>query len=118
MVVLPQPDSPTSASVSPARHVEVEAVDGLDRADLALEQSPCVTGKCFCRPVTREQRAALGMAAAGSAGSRASVWDGVASQPRRHLLVRGSGAAPAAVRWQATWWPGPTSRERGTLGLG
>ena len=36
VVVLPQPDSPTRPSVSPLRHAKVDAVDGLDRADLAL----------------------------------------------------------------------------------
>ena len=39
VVVLPQPDSPTSAKVSPRRDVEGHAVDGLDRADLALQEA-------------------------------------------------------------------------------
>ena len=34
-VVLPQPDSPTRPSVSPSSHVEADAVDGADRAELA-----------------------------------------------------------------------------------
>ena len=38
-VVLPQPDSPTSASVRPARDGERNAVDRLDMADHALEQA-------------------------------------------------------------------------------
>ena len=36
-VVLPEPDSPTSPSVSPRRIVEVDAVDGFDVADLPLQ---------------------------------------------------------------------------------
>ena len=39
VVDLPQPDSPTRPSVSPCAHVEVDAVDGLHGADLALEQA-------------------------------------------------------------------------------
>ena len=37
-VDLPQPDSPTRPSVSPRRDVEGDAVDRLDRADLAPEE--------------------------------------------------------------------------------
>ena len=39
IVDLPQPDSPTTPRVSPAAHVEVDAVDRLHRADLPLEQA-------------------------------------------------------------------------------
>ena len=39
VVVLPQPDSPTSAERLARAHVEVDAVDRLDRADLALQQA-------------------------------------------------------------------------------
>ena len=39
VVVLPQPDSPTRESVSPVADREVQPVDGLDGADLALEQA-------------------------------------------------------------------------------
>ena len=37
VVDLPQPDSPTSPSVSPARDVEAHAVDGMHAVDLARE---------------------------------------------------------------------------------
>ena len=40
IVDLPQPDSPTTPSVSPAFDREADAVDGLDRADLLLEHDP------------------------------------------------------------------------------
>ena len=38
-VDFPQPDSPTSPSVSPSRTAKRDVVDGVDRADLALEQA-------------------------------------------------------------------------------
>ena len=37
IVDLPQPDSPTTPSVSPSRSVKRDAVDRLDRGDLLLE---------------------------------------------------------------------------------
>ncbi len=40
VVLLPQPVSPTSPSVSPALHLEADPVDRLDRADPALEDDP------------------------------------------------------------------------------
>ena len=49
VVVLPQPDSPTSAERLALADVEVDAVDRLDRADLARSR-PFVIGKCFCSP--------------------------------------------------------------------
>ena len=39
-VDLPQPDSPTSPSVSPRRMLKRDVVDGLDVADLAVEDAP------------------------------------------------------------------------------
>ena len=38
VVVLPQPDSPISPSVSPAVDREIDAVDRLDPGDLALQE--------------------------------------------------------------------------------
>ena len=38
-VVLPQPDSPTRPSVSPRRISKLDAVDGLDRPDRALQDA-------------------------------------------------------------------------------
>ena len=40
MVVLPQPDSPTKPKVSPRADGEGDVGDGLDAADLALQQRP------------------------------------------------------------------------------
>ena len=40
IVDLPQPDSPTTPRVSPSRTVKRDAVDGLDRTDLLLEDDP------------------------------------------------------------------------------
>ena len=37
-VDLPQPDSPTSPSVSPGPHLEADAVDGVHAGDLALDE--------------------------------------------------------------------------------
>ena len=39
VVDLPQPDSPTSASVSPAARSERDALDGMDARDLALQDA-------------------------------------------------------------------------------
>ncbi len=39
VVLLPQPDSPTSPSVSPRRIAERDSVHGLDRADLRLKDA-------------------------------------------------------------------------------
>ena len=44
VVDLPQPDSPTSASVSPARELEIDAVDRVHDAVLAAEQTACAPG--------------------------------------------------------------------------
>ena len=54
VVVLPQPDSPDERERLAATDVEVEAVDGLDRADLALQQAARI-GKCFVRPRDLQQ---------------------------------------------------------------
>ena len=54
VVVLPQPDSPTSESVSPALDREVDPVDGLDGADLALQQAPA-DREVLDQPVDLEQ---------------------------------------------------------------
>ena len=108
VVVLPQPDSPTSAERLAAAHVEVEPVDGLHRADLALQQTPGVTGKCFSRPVTDEQRLAR-PASRGRRGrlavSRVSLSVGMRVHSRQSsadLARPRSGPLLAAGRWQAT----------------
>ena len=49
---MPQPDSPTSPSVSPRRICEVDAVDGLDVADRRRSR-PASTGKYFLSPRAR-----------------------------------------------------------------
>ena len=54
-VDLPQPDSPTSPSVSPLRICEVDAVDRLHVADGAPEERRLWTGKYFCSPWALEQ---------------------------------------------------------------
>ena len=57
VVDLPQPDSPTSASVSPRRDLEADVLDRAHQAD-----QPCggpargVTGKCLTRPSTCRTR--------------------------------------------------------------
>ena len=51
-VVLPQPDSPTSPSVSPGLDREVDAVDGVDLADGPLEDAGRI-GKYLTRLSTR-----------------------------------------------------------------
>ena len=57
VVVLPQPDSPTSDSVSPLRDREVEPVDGLHRADLALQQ-PAADREVLLQPGDGQQHLA------------------------------------------------------------
>ena len=56
MVDLPQPDSPTRPRVSPAPNGEGHPVDGLDRADLALEQDALLDREVLLDVVDREQR--------------------------------------------------------------
>ena len=109
VVVLPQPDSPTSASVSPAQHLEVEPVDRLHRPDLALQQPP-------------GDREVLLQAASRRAGRSRGSWAGslqlrARSQPCRHLLVQDP--APLGVV-EVAGAPGGPARlaQLRTLGLG
>ena len=51
-VVLPQPDSPTSPSVSPARTSNETLVDRLHLGDRRARTTPPLTGKCFVTPST------------------------------------------------------------------
>ena len=77
-VDLPQPDSPTSPSVSPRRTSKLDAVHGVHARDLALEATPFLIGKYLStssatssgRRVaarsTRLTRSALGVASLGA----------------------------------------------------
>ena len=57
-VDLPQPDSPTSDSVSPFVDVEGHAVDGIDQRGAAAEKPPR-SGKCFLRSLTSSRGALM-----------------------------------------------------------
>ena len=67
-VVLPQPDSPTSPSVSPRASVERDAVDGAHLGRLARSRTPPKTGKRTCRSCTSR------MASDVAHGTRRDRW--------------------------------------------
>src|SRR5579859_4253816 len=52
VVVLPQPDSPTRPSVSPARTARSIPSTARTAPMRRLKMMPRVIGKCFCNPVT------------------------------------------------------------------
>ena len=58
VVLLPQPDSPTRPSVSPLLDGEGDAVDGLHRADLALEDDAAREREVHHEVIDLEQRLA------------------------------------------------------------
>ena len=55
VVVLPQPDSPTSPSVSPALDVEGDVVDRLDVAERAREQDALGEGEVLAQLLDAQQ---------------------------------------------------------------
>ena len=64
--------------------VEVEAVDGLHRADLAAEEQPARIGKCFCRPVTASRASGRAPARSAATGCRSRPGSRMpARSPRR-----------------------------------
>ena len=70
-VVLPQPDSPTTPSVSPLADGEVDAVDGANLADRVLED-PGLDREVLDEPLDAEERVRVRRssdAAAGAVGS-------------------------------------------------
>ena len=77
-VDLPQPDSPTSPSVSPGATVERHAVDGAHHTHAAVRTAPRPTGKCFC------ERRATSTSGAAHARMQATRWPGGVLLERRH----------------------------------
>ena len=55
IVDLPQPDSPTTPSVSPSLSDEVDAVDGLHGGDLLLEDDPSRDGEVLLQPLDAQE---------------------------------------------------------------
>ena len=104
IVVLPQPDSPTRPSVSPAAIVNETSSTAFTVAvfDDRKPAPAALTEKYLCRPSTSSSGAAVSLAVAATAG------------------FGGSGAGlsvPAAIspaRQQAERWPAPTSRRSGS----
>ena len=120
--------------------VEGDAVDGLDVADVALEQPAAVIGKYFCRSVDARRMssrthgvssrrpvidagwscAALGASAVRSqcraaAGRCAGVVRGPAAASARTLV--GDLRRCAGSRWQRTAWSGLDRQQVGTVGV-
>ena len=95
VVVLPQPLSPTSPSVSPRRDREVDAVDRLHVADLARQHDAFGDREMHGEAAHLEQRRRARLALMPRTGARAL--------PRR-----------SALRKQAARWPGsPTGSSGG-----
>ena len=56
VVVLPQPDSPTMASVSPWRIEKLMPSTAFTQPTTFVQSMPSVTGKCFFRSLRLEDR--------------------------------------------------------------
>jgi hypothetical protein len=103
-VVLPQPDSPTSPSVSPAAIVNETSSTAFTIAffdDSKPTPAPLIS-KYLCKPLTSSSGVSAALAAAavpgfGSGGAGTSV-----------------PAAISRARQQAEWWPPPTSSSAGS----
>jgi hypothetical protein len=73
VVVLPQPDSPTRPSVSPARISKDTSSTALTCPSVRASSTPLVTAKNLLRPSTRSSCA---RAHAGTALKQSAVWSG------------------------------------------
>ena len=120
VVVLPQPDSPMTPSVSPAVDREIDAVDGLDPADLApRKRLPVLTGEVLGQALDLQQRRrharSFGLGSLGSASQQrarqrrrkdglARLVGGAARQRVGAARVKGA-ARPAGVA-RSGGWPG------------
>ena len=100
IVVLPQPDSPTRPSVSPARKGQAHAVDGTHGADRPAQEPCCGSGNA---PAGPRWRAAACAPAAATRSLRA----------RRRRT--GDGTACSSAKWQATAVLAPIARSGGIL---
>ena len=90
-VDLPQPDSPTSASVSPASSMKVDAIDRAHDGRSAGRTQSRAAGKCLTRPCDFEQRASCHQPSPAARGGSASAVAG------RRARRSGGGAVGAGV---------------------
>ena len=94
VVVLPQPDSPTSPSVSPRSRVN-ETPSTARTVPRLRPSSPRRTGKCLVSASHLEERAHAGVSAPGSADSGASVEPAARTCPASTTDSGGASAAAA-----------------------
>ena len=110
IVDLPQPDSPTTPSVSPCADREADAVDRLHGADLLLEDDPARDGEVLLQILDDEQLVATQPFAPARAGLR----------PGRRCSTAASGHAcswplqisrrVSSSRWQRKRWSARVER--------
>ena len=102
MVDLPQPDSPTTPSVSPLRHGEGDAVDRLDAADLLLEDDAAGNREVLLEVLDLEQRL-----------RRSAPFDStIRAPPSCHRPAASPRSPESCSRWQATRCSEPLSTPR------
>ena len=115
VVDLPQPDSPTIPSVSPCMHVEDDAVDGVHRADLLLEEDPVGDREVLARG--RGPRAAAPLIAGGArvgrrVGARPAVVARRASTLAPAVVAHAARLAVAPAQLGRRWRVSAGSRQR------
>ncbi len=98
MVVLPQPDSPTSASISPGSTLKLDALDRMHLQLLAAHERP---GQAAGDRIARDQPLDLEQGR-------------LAAARRDRLGAHGDTAAGTSFRWQAAICASPTARSRGS----
>ena len=108
-VVLPQPDSPTTPSVSPFLTVRSTPSTARTAPTVCLK-TPALIGKCLTRPSTRSK----------ASSSRRHVGRGalepLAGSLRHRSVAPPPAAAPAttcasassSAKWHAEWWSAPS----------
>ena len=120
VVDLPQPDSPTTPSVSPRWTREARAVDGLHRTDLVLEQDrPGSPGSTSAAPNGEQRRRRCAGSAVpvspGAPAGTASAFEVTVGSSTGDVTVSARsryGTAPAASRVQVAGHPMPGSWSR------
>ena len=107
--ILPQPDSPTSPSVSPRAQAERDTVDGADVADMALADDPFLDREADLEVLDLRAAARCGGRGRPAAGRRTSLAASSSS-------VATAGRPSRRPRWRAVG-PWPTGSELAVAAL-